>query len=248
MNMAQNEPKSRVVLMDLVLPIGSIASIVGYQGSSNLVSLAKMSPDEWAAEVSPDAPAGTGKWNFHMVAGASDPDSAAQLRVDKIGGILEQLKASYDYVVLDLGRSLSKFSLQLLPRARPHRADRQHRPEQRHPDQNAAGLPALEEREGPHSVHHPEPRRRLGGPRSRADVEQALGIEIKTTFPYLVHFTLANNQHQPFTLKYPTDTTVVIAFQEVAGTIVEAAYRSREVRLPVRGLARQGVQYLPTLL
>jgi len=39
-NIALYKPDSHVAVVDMVLPIGSIANIVGYQGDLNLVSMA----------------------------------------------------------------------------------------------------------------------------------------------------------------------------------------------------------------
>ncbi|HEY6073673.1 MAG TPA: hypothetical protein VIV15_09835, partial [Anaerolineales bacterium] len=184
---------------------------------------------EWAAEVASEVPAGTGPWKFHLVAGSPDPDSATQLRVEKIGGILEQLRDDYDYVVVDLGRSLSKFSLQLLQRA--DLIVLIVSTELSSVTLTKTLLDFLRSKNVKDQTLFTILNRAVGlEGLSRADVEKALGIDIKTTFPYLAHFTLANNQHQPFTLKYPTDTTAVIAFQEVALRIAEAAHQSREIK------------------
>ena len=67
---------------------------------------------------------------------------------------------------------------------------------------------------------------------SRADVEKALGIDVKTSFPYLVHFSLANNQHQPFSLKFQTETTAILAFRDVAERIAAAARQQRAAKEP----------------
>jgi hypothetical protein len=54
-----------------------------------------------------------------------------------------------------------------------------------------------------------------------------LGIPIKVTVPYLgSNFALANNQHQPYTLKFPTDTASVV-FMEAAREIVTLAHKLR---------------------
>ena len=39
MNIGQNQPEARVVVVDMVLPIGSIAPIVGYEGPQNIVTV-----------------------------------------------------------------------------------------------------------------------------------------------------------------------------------------------------------------
>ena len=42
MNIKEHEPDARVVVADLILPIGSIGQIVGYEGKLNLVTVADL--------------------------------------------------------------------------------------------------------------------------------------------------------------------------------------------------------------
>jgi Mrp family chromosome partitioning ATPase len=46
MNIQQGQPEARVVVADLVLPIGSIGQIVGEQGKLNLVTISDLSLDK----------------------------------------------------------------------------------------------------------------------------------------------------------------------------------------------------------
>ncbi len=226
MNIAQNEPDSRVAVLDLVLPIGSIAPIVGYDGPQNITNMVTMGPEELLEELSLDPPVSIRNWRFHLVAGSPDPESGAQLRVEKLNGFIQQLKSEFDFVVVDAGRSLSKFSLPLLKQANllvlvvstdlssitltktllDYLRSKGIRDRSIFTVLNrAVGLEGL----------------------SRAEAEQALGIEIKTSFPYLVHFTLANNQHQPYPVKYQTETTAILAFRDVAERIAATARQMR---------------------
>jgi CheY-like chemotaxis protein len=49
MNISQSQPQARVAVVDMVLPIGSIGPMVGYEGSRNIVTVADMP----AAETGP---------------------------------------------------------------------------------------------------------------------------------------------------------------------------------------------------
>jgi hypothetical protein len=43
------------------------------------------------------------------------------------------------------------------------------------------------------------------------EAEKILGLEIKLMIPYMMgNFTLANNQNTPLTIKFPTDTAMVM--------------------------------------
>ena len=117
MTLHNNKPEADVVVMDLVLPIGSIALIVGYEGEVDLVSVSETSPDEITGEYFhrhlPDIEA----WGFHLLPGANNPERANNLQVGRIPEILKALQTAYDYVVIDLGRSLSRISMPIIQKA-----------------------------------------------------------------------------------------------------------------------------------
>jgi CheY-like chemotaxis protein len=107
MNIAQLQPEARVVVVDLVLPIGSIAPIVGYEGEQNIVTIADMPPAETSPEFFRDELTDMKIWRFHLLAGSPDPESSNHLKAERIWDIIMSLKASYEYVFIDIGRSLS---------------------------------------------------------------------------------------------------------------------------------------------
>jgi hypothetical protein len=62
---------------------------------------------------------------------------------------------------------------------------------------------------------------------TKAEIEQQLGIPIKTSVPYLGgNFSMANNQHQPFSVKFPRDTAAIV-MKETAQQMVDVAKRVR---------------------
>jgi pilus assembly protein CpaE len=215
MNIGQNQPEARVAVVDMVLPIGSIAPIVGYEGAQNIVTIAEMPPDEVTPELLRDKLTECAPWHFNLLAGSPDPESSNHLKAGRIGDIISALKASYDYVLIDIGRSLSRITLPIV----------------QHADLNilvvstdastvsltktvlgymkskgvnmgsvfaflnrAVGLEGL----------------------SKAETESALEIPIRTTMPYLSsNMAFANSHHQPFASKFPKDTASIV-FQEAA--------------------------------
>ena len=50
MNLAVNQPEASVAVVDMVLPIGSIAPIVGYEGRQDIVAVADLPPAQIAPE------------------------------------------------------------------------------------------------------------------------------------------------------------------------------------------------------
>lgn len=225
-SIAKNQPEARIVVADLVFPIGSIAPIVGYVGKENIVTIADRSPLETDANFFKAELPQIEYWNFNLLAGSPDPELSNHLNVGRIWDIVTGLKSAYDYVLVDIGRSLSKITLPLIQHAdlvallistdvstisltrtileylqtKGVRSDSLFTILNRH-----AGLEGLSKRE----------------------VEDMLGINVNTAFPYLgTNFGFANSQHRPFTLKFPNDTASII-FQDSAREMASLAGKIR---------------------
>lgn len=226
MNLSEVQPESRIAVADLVLPIGSIAPIVGYQGEQNIVTIADMpeyvtTPDFFRRELQEMK-----IWRFNLLAGSPDPESSNQLKVGRIWDIITTMKSAYDYVLVDNGRSLSKISLPLL----------------QHADlvvllintdvstiSLTRTLLDYLKSKGVHSSSIYCILNRAVGLEglSKADAEKLLGVQINVAIPHLAtNFAFANSQHQPFALKFPSDTASII-FRETARDI---AALSRKLR------------------
>jgi MinD-like ATPase involved in chromosome partitioning or flagellar assembly/CheY-like chemotaxis protein len=215
MSIGENQPQARVVVMDMVLPIGSIAPIVGYEGQQNIVTIAEMPTDEATPEFFRENLTEFKSWHFNLLAGSPDPESSNHLKAGRIGDIVTALKASYDYVLIDIGRSLSRITLPLI----------------QHADINilivstdistvSLTKPILGymKSKGVNMDSVFALLNRAVGLEglSKAETENALEIPIRTTMPYLSsNLAFANSHHQPFSLKFPKDTASII-FQETA--------------------------------
>ena len=226
MNVFMYESTARVVVVDSVLPIGSIAPIVGYDGQLNLITTAAMEPERtdeaFFRDNLPKLPA----WHFHLLAGSPDPESANSLRPGRIEQIIETLKATYDYVFLDIGRSFSNISLPLIQKADlvviVVTTDMSSIAMTRKVWQYLQTKGVSTERiyillnhiVGAESLTKPE-------------LEYPLGLPIQATLPFLAgDFTFANNQHVPLALKFPRDTSAII-LKEAAGQMLTQAKRIR---------------------
>jgi MinD-like ATPase involved in chromosome partitioning or flagellar assembly/ActR/RegA family two-component response regulator len=215
MNIGENQPEARVVVVDMVLPIGSIAPIVGYEGPQNIVTIAEMPPDEATPEFLRDNLIECKPWHFNLLAGSPDPESSNHLKTGRIWDIISALKESYDYVLIDIGRSLSRITLPLI----------------QHADLNVLVIST-----DTSTVSLTKPilgymkskgvnmdsvfallNRAVGlEGLSKMETETALEIPIRTTMPYLSsNLAFANSHHLPFALKFPKDTAAIV-FQEAA--------------------------------
>jgi pilus assembly protein CpaE len=210
MNIRVHQPEARVVVADLVLPIGSIAQIVGYKGSVNLATVSDLLPSQTDGEYFRKTLPQPELWQFQLLAGSPDPQQGNNLKGDRIGQLIQVLRTSYDYIILDLGRSLSRISLPLIQQAdlitlivstdqstiHLTKTVREYLKAQGIDDQRiyailnrAVGLEGL----------------------TKNEAEGIIGIPIKLTMPYMgSNFTLANNLNQPITTKYPRDTASIV--------------------------------------
>ncbi len=223
---AAAEPDKRVVVMDLVLPMGSVAEIVGYEGTQDLASISQMpasmtTPDE-LGRVLPRIE----HWYFRLLAGSPDPERADRLRFPRIGRIVTALKAAYDYVVLDLGRSLSRISLPLIQGAdlivltSSMDRDTVRLTKTARDYLQAKGVL-------PSSIFLMMNRPVQVEGISREEAEKSIGLPVRAALPYLGgNFSLANHWHQPFALKFPNDTAV-LTIKRAAQEMVEEARRQR---------------------
>lgn len=228
MNIAQFQPEARVVVLDLILPIGSIAPIVGYEGAQNIVTITDMNPAETTPEFFREKLPEMKKWRFNLLAGSPDPESSNLIQVGRIWEIVKALKAAYDYVLIDLGRSLSKISLPLIQNAdlivlivstdistvsltktlwqylknKGVDADSMYIILNR-----AVGLEGL----------------------TKPETEKMIELPIQVTMPYLSsNMAFANTHHEPFIIKFPKDTASMI-FQDSAKEMSALARKLRAV-------------------
>jgi pilus assembly protein CpaE len=221
-----NKPEASVVVVDMVLPIGSIAPIVGYEGEVDLVSVTELPSAETTGRYFQTNLPEMELWQFQLLASAPDPERANDLQVARIPEIIQALQKAYDYVVVDLGRSLSRISLPIIQKAdllvlimstdqstitlTKKILDYLHA--QGIESQNifailnrAVGLEGL----------------------TKAEAEKIIDLPIKTALPYMgSNFALANNLNQPIIIKYPRDTAAIV-FKETANNMINTATNLR---------------------
>jgi len=209
----------KVAVVDLVLPLGSIANIVGYEDNLNIVTLSMQRsdtiPPAYFREKLPHIPG----WYFYLMPGCPDPETAHHLPGDRVPAILQMMLAAYDYVFVDLGRSLSKISLPIIQRADlivlilgtdlattiltrsvwEYLKGLGIDPGRVFALQNrAVGLEGL----------------------TRAEVEKTIGLPVRLTIPYMGGtFTVSNNRHEPILMHYSHDS-VGVALQEATSQML----------------------------
>lgn len=222
-----NKPETRVAVVDIVLPIGSIAPIVGYQGKINLVSVTEMSPAEITGEYFKKHLPEIEHWEFQLLAGSPDPERANDLQVARIPEVIATLQKTYDFVVVDLGRSLSRISLPIIQKA--DLAVLIMSTDQSTITLTKKILDYLHD-QGINSQNIYAVLNRAVGLEglTKAEAEKIIELPIKTALPYMgSNFVLANNLNQPIILKYPENTASIV-FKDVAGDMVKTAASLRD--------------------
>jgi Flp pilus assembly CpaE family ATPase len=219
-------PEREMAVLDLVLPIGSIGQIVGYQGEFNLLEAAKKPQAELTPEYLRRVMTPLETWGFRLLAGVSDPESANSLDAGRIPSIIEAYLRTFDVVYVDLGRSLSRISLPIIldadvvvmvtasdmATATLTQTIWQYLQEKGVAQRNVYVL--LNRAVGLEGV-------------SKSDAEKIIGLPIQATIPYMgANFSLANNQHLPILRKLPNDTAAMMIAQ-VSRQILETAYQNR---------------------
>jgi len=210
MALASQKIGKKVAVIDLVLPIGSIANIVGYKEALNLVTVAAQKPEESTPAFFRDNLPRILSWNFNLLAGAPDPESANHLSVERIGDIVKAIAETYDYVFIDIGRSLSRISMPIIHQAavialilstdvatanltltvwqylQAQGVD----PQRMYAIQNrAVGLEGL----------------------TKGEVEKKIGLPVRMTMPYMGdNFTVANNRNEAIMTRFPTNSAALL--------------------------------------
>ena len=211
--LAKNMAPAKVAMADLVLPMGSIASLVGYEGAFDIVDVAALPPADITSNYLLKNLIVQQNWNFYLLPGSPDPDRAGTLNVSQVPDILNSMIKTFDHTLVDFGRALSKISMPII-----HKADVvvivmgtdlsavrltnklcQYLQSQKiEPERfflllnRAVGLEGI----------------------SKFEAEKIIGLPIRMTIPYMMsNFTLANNQNLPVPVKYPTDTVTMMLNQ-----------------------------------
>lgn len=228
MNIQQSHPEARLVVVDLVLPIGSIGPIVGGEGKLNLVTVADLPAGQTNAEYFHKNLPRPEQWQYQVLTGSPDPEHGNSIKGERINQIVDMLCSAYDFIVLDIGRSLSRISLPLIQKADLIVLIAS-------TDQSTIKLTKTVcdylKTQGVNSQKIYAILNRAIGLEglTKAQAEEIIDLPIKTTMPYMGgNFALANNLNQPITVKYPTDTASII-LKGSAEEIVNLARRMRQV-------------------
>jgi len=206
LNISKNH---NITALDLVLPIGSLSTIVGLQETVDIVQATTYDHSKDIRNFLIENLATPHNWNFRLLAGSGSPAQSGNLDVSRILIVLNALKQISDYVFIDLGKTLSQISLPIIKSA----------------DQIVLTL-SLDQTTVEHTKTVWKFLQSQGVEKNRvyflinravgleglakSQVEEILGTVIQLAIPYMGgNFTLANNLHQPVVDKFPQDSVSI---------------------------------------
>lgn len=226
-NVAKAQPTLDVAVMDMVMPIGSISSIVGFDGDFNLVTAAAHSLDDLNGQYLRQSISPLSSWDFRLLAGAPDPEAANSVDASRVPVLIRAFRQTFDATFVDLGRSLSRISIPIILEADVVVIV------------TGADFSTLSvtqvlwdylQSKGIDSqrvymlMNRAVSLEGLG----KGDAERIMGIPIQETVPYMgANFSLANNQHLPVLQKMPNDTGAM-KLDQIARQILETARKAHK--------------------
>jgi MinD-like ATPase involved in chromosome partitioning or flagellar assembly/DNA-binding NarL/FixJ family response regulator len=201
--------KKGVTVVDLVLPIGSLASIVGLHDTINIMEAIEKSGKKALEDVLRESLKKPENWSFRFLAGSNNPVQSGSLNIPRIPEMIEALKKISELVIIDLGKSLSKISIPIIKSA-----DQivvilnldQATVEQTSSVWNYLKDQGVQKDQVYFLINHSVSREGM----KKSEIEEILGVNIPLTVPSLGrNFTLSNNLHQPILEKFPQDAATL---------------------------------------
>ncbi len=206
-------PKT-VLVADMVLPLGSLSIITGSQHTD---SIAQLTTEEGAYDykklkeyVSP-----TEKWGFSILQGSHTPHDAQNFNPDQLEALFDSLFLTFNYVIVDVGKTLSRISQFILERSEtivvvvgpdPLTVELTHASLQYLFDlgiEKEKLFPVLNRAVGREGL-------------TKSEIEGRLNLPIQGSVPYAQNnFNLASNQNLPHALRFPDDV-VSMALSDLA--------------------------------
>jgi MinD-like ATPase involved in chromosome partitioning or flagellar assembly/DNA-binding NarL/FixJ family response regulator len=210
---------AKVVVVDLVLPIGSIANIVGNPETLNIVAASQMQPAEITPKLLKQKLTKLDNWDFRLIAGSSNPEESNNVEISNIPVFLDSLRKIADYIFIDIGKSLSRISMPIIKSADQIAITLSLDPTTVNQTKAVwdylTGLGITKEQ-----VYFLINRSVSLEGLAKSEVEEIMGLVIPLAVPYMGRdFSLANKLNQPIADKFPQDA-VTISLRQAGDDII----------------------------
>ena len=224
--MNKNKNK-KVIVVDLVLPIGSISTLVGSPNTLNIIEASQLEVATSSSAILEEKLPPLNKWNFSLVAGSSNPQESNNVEISNIPVFLDSLRKVADYIFVDLGKSLSRISMPIIKSADQIVLTLSLDPAT--VAQTKAVWEYLQDQGiTKEQVYFLINRSISLEGLSKSEVEEQMGLIIPLAVPYMGrNFTLANNLNQPLEEKFPQDA-VTISLRQVSDDLIRRIEESRK--------------------
>lgn len=116
--LAQLEPDARVVLVDMVYPMGTLGASIGYNSPATIARMLQETKGKIESATVEEYLSPIQPWGFRLLQSACDPQEATLLAVSQITTLFEVLRTMFDYVLVDLGRAVSRLALPVVQMSR----------------------------------------------------------------------------------------------------------------------------------
>lgn len=216
--LAQLEPDARILVVDMVFPLGTVGLSLGFEPRRTVARLTQessVSIDRVLIEKYVSAPL---KWGFRVLIGATDPLEATSLDASRILPLFETLQTMYDYILVDFGRALSRISMPIIEMS--DCAVLIVSPDISTVKAAKLMLNYFASREMPSDRFFVINNRTVGRVWTTSeDIERELKIKVGATVPYVVEYmTMAINAAVPFMERFP-DHAASAMFKQIAQTL-----------------------------
>jgi MinD-like ATPase involved in chromosome partitioning or flagellar assembly len=208
------------LVVDLVLPLGSLAIMTGVREGDSIARLSLQSASQDSRQMKDYLlPAST--WNFSILPGSRSLREGQKLDPTRILPIIDSLRYEFDFVLVDLGKTLSRISLPVINKS----------------DILVVVLgPDLVTAELTQTTINYLEEIGIGEERMFLILNRAVGLEgltkseieekvshpIQRTVPYARdNFTIATNQNIPFANKFPIDS-ISMELNNLAGLLIDS--------------------------
>jgi pilus assembly protein CpaE len=210
----------KTVVLDLVLPIGSLCEITGKMGPPDVVDLTELEPSQLTHEYLRENLLTPQAWDIKFIPGASSPDQAERLNADRLAPLLQSLRSTYEYIVVDLGRNLSPLARLVMSVAEDLILVLV-------PDEECvANAHAIADYLDGHGIqtdrlqyisNRPLPSEGL----TQGTLSDRIGTEMLAAIPNIgTQFTLLNSLHAPLQLRFPEERANLI-LKDAASRLVQ---------------------------
>jgi MinD-like ATPase involved in chromosome partitioning or flagellar assembly/ActR/RegA family two-component response regulator len=224
-SVARSQKSLDVAVMDMVMPIGSISSIVGFDRGINLVAAAAHPADDLTDEYLRHSISALPSWKFRLLAGAPDPEAANSVDALRVPVLIRAFRQTFDATFVDLGRALSRISIPIILEADVVVIVTG-------ADINTLAVTQVMwdylQSKGIDSQRVYMLMNRATGLEglTKNEAERKMGIPIQETVPYMgANFSLANDQHLPV-LEMVPDDDAAMKLDQIAHEIFETARKA----------------------